>query len=540
MPLDIVNVGTAPNSGNGDALRVAFQQLNTRLHQIAALLNNRGAWVTATLYSASDRDWVVQGALAYIAAVTHTSGVFATDLAAGKWLAVDAAQILLDMASTGPGHGTTMMAHLQPAVGAISEPLDLTLSRFVHIDQFGPAADGTDDLGPLTQFFNSAIASPGIPHYMGEAVYGCSGPLPDINVSGVRIFGVWGANHSVGALKGSIIRALSGNTGPMLTVSAVAGAGNQALKGITLDGITFDCNNIASHGLVWRSANESHLRVMCSEATNCGLLMDAVASLGDPADPQRNQIIYFGKQLVASSGVSLWVSGTTTANTSFNVFQHVDIVHSNAVAIREQNSDNNLWISTRTFCAGSAVNSIEWLGGATLAETCRNETFILLSTNKPAIAKGTASYTYGAKDIVIENLDITNSSPTPTEESGASIYDNRWRSLTGTPTAGSGALTSASYTLRYMRAKKRMHVAVAVSITTNGSAASNIQVPMPAAAANNVGSGGVFAGQILSTASALTGVMAQNTSFLKIGTYSGGYPGSDGVTLFLDGHFETA
>lgn len=44
----------------------------------------RGAWVTGTLYNI--KDLITFGASTYIAAVTHTSGVFATDLAANKWL----------------------------------------------------------------------------------------------------------------------------------------------------------------------------------------------------------------------------------------------------------------------------------------------------------------------------------------------------------------------------------------------------------------------------------------------------------------------
>ncbi len=44
----------------------------------------RGAWTTATAYRVGDI--VSEGDGTYIAAITHTSGVFATDLAAAKWL----------------------------------------------------------------------------------------------------------------------------------------------------------------------------------------------------------------------------------------------------------------------------------------------------------------------------------------------------------------------------------------------------------------------------------------------------------------------
>jgi hypothetical protein len=44
----------------------------------------RGAWLTATAYLA--KDVISQGGLLYVCVIPHTAGVFATDLAAGRWL----------------------------------------------------------------------------------------------------------------------------------------------------------------------------------------------------------------------------------------------------------------------------------------------------------------------------------------------------------------------------------------------------------------------------------------------------------------------
>lgn len=46
----------------------------------------RGAWLTATVYSANDV--VTQSSNSYVCLVDHTAGTFATDLAAGKWMAL--------------------------------------------------------------------------------------------------------------------------------------------------------------------------------------------------------------------------------------------------------------------------------------------------------------------------------------------------------------------------------------------------------------------------------------------------------------------
>ncbi len=56
--------------------------------------NPRGAWLTATAYAA--KDLVTLGGQSYICVTAHTSGTFATDLAAGKWLVVTQDGLLRD------------------------------------------------------------------------------------------------------------------------------------------------------------------------------------------------------------------------------------------------------------------------------------------------------------------------------------------------------------------------------------------------------------------------------------------------------------
>lgn len=61
-----------------------------------------GAWATATDYAV--KDVVTEDGATYICAVAHTSGTFATDLAADKWVALtggDAADIVYDNGSSG-------------------------------------------------------------------------------------------------------------------------------------------------------------------------------------------------------------------------------------------------------------------------------------------------------------------------------------------------------------------------------------------------------------------------------------------------------
>lgn len=68
--------------------RVKLHTLDPTVLKLVTMFGGtvRGAWVTATAYLA--KDVVTQSGNTYIAAVAHTSGVFATDLAAFRWVLV--------------------------------------------------------------------------------------------------------------------------------------------------------------------------------------------------------------------------------------------------------------------------------------------------------------------------------------------------------------------------------------------------------------------------------------------------------------------
>lgn len=76
------------------------------------------AWGTARAYAA--KDLVTQGTGTYVCAVTHTSGVFATDLAAGKWVSIfDTASYTAGGVSFTPT-GTIAATNVQSAVAEVA------------------------------------------------------------------------------------------------------------------------------------------------------------------------------------------------------------------------------------------------------------------------------------------------------------------------------------------------------------------------------------------------------------------------------------
>lgn len=87
--LDQTLANLSLNQRDDGEIRDQRVKLHTLATDVKALLSAgqglpRGAWGTATAYAL--RDLVTQGGSTYICCTAHTSGVFATDLAAVKWL----------------------------------------------------------------------------------------------------------------------------------------------------------------------------------------------------------------------------------------------------------------------------------------------------------------------------------------------------------------------------------------------------------------------------------------------------------------------
>ena len=81
----VVNGGASPGTVT-TRLGAVIKTISRVIQDIYARLtfyNHRGAWATATAYAL--KDMVVQSGIVYVAMSDHTSGTFATDLAAGKW-----------------------------------------------------------------------------------------------------------------------------------------------------------------------------------------------------------------------------------------------------------------------------------------------------------------------------------------------------------------------------------------------------------------------------------------------------------------------
>lgn len=101
-------------------------------------------WGTATAYTASPTSTVLQSSKMYICLVSHTSGTFATDLAAGKWLQVfDLTAISLGTATqvAVSAHGSNVATNVQVSLNA----LDDNKAATSHTHTASQISDSTSD-----------------------------------------------------------------------------------------------------------------------------------------------------------------------------------------------------------------------------------------------------------------------------------------------------------------------------------------------------------------------------------------------------------
>lgn len=101
----------------------------------------KGAWVTLTVYAASDV--TTHGTGTYVAATAHTAGTFATDLGAGKWI------LLFDSAGSTPADGSVTTPKLADGAVTLAKLALTALDLVGTIRAQGGIAAGTATVGEL-------------------------------------------------------------------------------------------------------------------------------------------------------------------------------------------------------------------------------------------------------------------------------------------------------------------------------------------------------------------------------------------------------
>ena len=114
-----------------------------------------------------------------------------------------------------------------------------------------------------------------------------------------------------------------------------------------------------------------------------------------------------------------------------------------------------------------------------------------------------------------------------------------FKTYTPVITAGSGAFTTVSATGRYRIIGKLVFIQITVTITTNGTAATQVNVTLPFASVNVAGVDHVMPGRAVAVSGKmLQGIVGANSSVLAVVNYDNTYPGASGEMLALSGFYE--
>jgi hypothetical protein len=482
----------------------------------------------------------------YAANGTYTLQIAATGYAGETKPGV----VLFDPSDSGASNNVQF---LQAGTGAQVRSVQSKLRDVVSVKDFGAVGDGVaDDTTALLNFFNSAIACPGVEHRLFANTYAVSSVMPTINVSDVWITGEGAMIHDTGTLiTGTVLKWIGaiGTVGPFVRIASVSGAGNQRVSNVQFKGIGLDCNSgRINYGLEMLSVWSCDIDVAIANAGFTGFNANVVAALGEAKDVQRNKLRLQLRQIEAPSGFGFTAGGDTTANFSKNELW-IDVQHSNQTAIYLVNTDNNDWWFTRIYKppAGTAVESIACLGGPTLAERVRAERFWHLSSNLPLRAYGTGTYAVAAQTINIYNLDVENGTPNPTVDTGATVFwkkdttalpDTPWQSYTPTLSATSGLLTTATAAGQYRQRGNIVYLKAQITITTNGTAAGALNFSLPIATTGTHGNT-LNGKERAITGKAVAGyVEGGGATVCGLQFYDGTYPGANGSVINISGFYE--
>jgi hypothetical protein len=110
----------------------------------------RGPWVSLTSYALGDL--VTSSSSTYLCAIAHTAGVFATDVAANKFVLIFNASLTaelalkMNIADLAASSGSSLVGHIASGTGAVARTAQSKLRDFVSVNDFsGVDPTGTTD-----------------------------------------------------------------------------------------------------------------------------------------------------------------------------------------------------------------------------------------------------------------------------------------------------------------------------------------------------------------------------------------------------------
>lgn len=125
-----------------------------------------------------------------------------------------------------------------------------------------------------------------------------------------------------------------------------------------------------------------------------------------------------------------------------------------------------------------------------------------------------------------------------TDEATLTAMQAAWTPYTPTVTPSSGAFTTVSASGRYKQIGKTVHVGLLVNITTNGTAAGNIQVSLPIQC-SGLCYAAITGREVNVTGKMLQGYIAGGSTAMYIWNYDNSYAGGTGYAFYISAVYES-
>lgn len=528
----------------------------------------RGAWVTTTAYA--ENDAVSQGGSSYIALEAHTSGTFATDLAASKWevmaqKGVDGANGA-DGADGAPGEagtdglgvpaGGTARQVLKKASNADNDTewaTDITVAAVARTPIWMPGRDYALPVGGgagTAAIINAAIATiaalGGGELVLPPETMSLDGTI-DNNVSNVLVRGLnrtmWNdaGTPTFGTL---IVPTFAGTV--LKHRTPYNGASQAQHRGGGFAALTVTGNAVATRLLEVDSVRLATYDLYLANSVGaeavlfkCGV---TGTDIGDAADIQRCDIDLRVRQTnagLADDAHCVVFRGSSNANVSINTGIKLDLMHINGDGLVIESADNNVFELFRAYRpsgTGASSRSKASAGGGLIAVS---NVFQFYSSNTSAVLQGTDVAALPAS-AQIDFLDVANSSPMPTLGTAASCpVLNAVTAYTPNVASRTGAITTVdSIEGRWMQdANKKVTAFVSFRVVTNGTGAGAIDVSLPRPMRSAVVNGNVTGKEVAVTGKLIGGAV-DTTNGAAIQYYDGVYPGANGAVFRLKIEYE--
>ena len=117
------------------------------------------------------------------------------------------------------------------------------------------------------------------------------------------------------------------------------------------------------------------------------------------------------------------------------------------------------------------------------------------------------------------------------------VQHPEWTAYTPTITANTGAFTTVSAAGRYIRVGSALHINVVITVTTNGTAAGFVILPLPTGITSQ--SAALIPGRENGVSrTMLQGVIGASGTNFNIFDYANNYPAANGASLIMTGVIE--